>query len=259
MKKLLLLALSSFLIMAAPLWAADKIKVATTVGADEEILEVAKKVAAKDGLEVEIVAIDGYVLPNMALAEKQVDLNSFQHQPYLDTFNAERKMNLVSVGKTYIAPMAFFSSKIKSADELKNGDRVAIPNDPTNGGRALLMLQSLGKIKLKDGSGLTPTSADIVGNPLNLQIVEVDAPQTPRALDDVAMAAINNTFVAPAGLKMENALYREDENSPYVNVIVARPEDKDNPLYQKFVKAYQSPEVAEFIKIRFEGSTFPAF
>jgi len=247
-------------LLAGPVLAQDKIKVGTTAGADVEILEKARDVAAKNGLTVEIIEFSDYVRPNLALVDKDVDVNSFQHMPYLESFNKERNLNLIGIGTTYVSPIGYFSKKIKSLDELKNGDTLAIPNDPTNGGRALLLLQKAGFIKLKDGAGLTATPFDIVENKLNLKIVELDAAQTPRALDDVAASAINNTFAIPAGLNpIKDAIYLEDADSPYVNVIVARPEDKDNPLYKKFVEAYQSQEVADFILTRFEGSTLPAF
>lgn len=247
-------------LIAGPAMAQDKIKVGTTAGADVEILEKARDVAAKNGLNVEIIEFSDYVRPNLALADGEINVNSFQHMPYLESFNQERKLNLVSIGATYVSPIGYFSKKIKSLDELKDGDKLAIPNDPTNGGRALLLLQKAGFIKLRDGSGLTATPFDIVENRLNLQIIEVDAAQTPRSLDDVAASAINNTFAIPAGLSpIKDAIYLEDADSPYVNVVAARPEDKDNPLYKEFMKAYQSQEVADFILERFEGSTLPAF
>ena len=240
--------------------AEDKIRVGTTSGADVEILEKAKEVAAQHGLTVEIIEFSDYVRPNLALADKEVDLNSFQHIPYLETFCKERNLNLVSIGTTYVSPIGFFSKKITSLDELQEGDSLAVPNDPTNGGRALLLLQKAGFIKVDPKAGLTATPHDITENVLGLNIIEVDAAQTPRSLEDVAAAAINNTFAIPAGLIPANdAIFLEDAESPYVNVIVARAADKDNPLYQKFVQAYQSQEVADFILKRFEGSTLPAF
>lgn len=255
-----IMTLAVCLLIAGPLLAQDKIKVGTTAGADVEILEKARDVAAKNGLTVEIIEFNDYVLPNLALSEGEIDVNSFQHVPYLDSFNKERKLNLVGIGTTYVSPIGFFSKKIKSLDELKDGDSLAIPSDPTNGGRALLLLQKAGFIKLKEGSGLTATPYDIVENRLKLKIVEMDAVQTPKAMDDVAASAINNTFAIPAGLNpIKDAIYLEDADSPYVNVIVARFEDKDKPVYKKFVKAYQSQEVADFILKRFEGSTLPAF
>lgn len=244
----------------AALWAADKIKVGTTAGADVEILEKARDVAARDGLTVEIIEFSDYVRPNLALAEGEVDVNSFQHIPYLESFCQERDLKLVSLGTTYVSPLGFFSKKIKSLEDLKKGDRLAVPNDPTNGGRALLLLQKAGIIKIKSEAGLTATPYDIIENKLELKIVEVDAAQTPRSLDDVAAAAINNTFAIPAGLNpLKDAIYLEDADSPYVNVIVARAADKGNPIHQKFVAAYQSQEVADFILTRFAGATLPAF
>ena len=261
MKKFVaIMALAACVLIAGPVLAQDKIKVGTTTGADVEILEKARDGAAKNGLTVEIIEFNDYVLPNLALSEGEIDVNSFQHMPYLESFNKERKMNLVGIGTTYVSPIGFFSKKIKSLDELKDGDSLAIPSDPTNGGRALLLLQKAGFIKLKEGSGLTATPFDIVENKLNLKIVEMDAVQTPKAMDDVAASAINNTFAIPAGLNpIKDAIYLEDADSPYVNVVVARAEDKDNPVFKKFVEAYQSQEVADFILKRFEGSTLPAF
>ncbi len=261
MKKLVIIAaaLALCLIGSGAALAQDSIKVGTTAGSDVEILEKARDVAAQNGLTVQIIEFSDYVRPNLALADGEVDLNSFQHIPYLEEFTKERGLDLVSIGRTYVAPIGFYSKKIKSLDELKNGDTVAIANDPTNGGRALILLQRAGLITLKEGVGLTATPFDVVENKLNLKIVELDAAQTPRSLDDVAAAAVNNTFAIPAGLNPGDAIYREDAESPYVNVIVARAADKDNPLYKKFVEAYQSQEVADFILTRFEGSTIPAF
>jgi D-methionine transport system substrate-binding protein len=255
----LALAAASLLLPQA-LLAQDRIKVGTTAGADVEILEKARDMAAQNGLIVEIIEFSDYVRPNLALADKEVDLNSFQHVPYLETFIQERNLNLVSIGTTYVSPLGFFSKKIKSLNDLKKGDSLAVPNDPTNGGRALLLLQKAGFIKVDPKAGLTATPKDITENKLGLKIIEVDAAQTPRSLEDVAAAAINNTFAIPAGLiPLRDAIYLEDADSPYVNVIVARAEDRNNPVYQKFVQAYQTKEVAEFILNRFEGSTVPAF
>ncbi|MGL4208310.1 MAG: MetQ/NlpA family ABC transporter substrate-binding protein [Candidatus Adiutrix sp.] len=260
MKTLLQITLALALLVAPAAWAQDKIKVGTTAGIDVEILEKARDVAAKNGLIVEIIEFSDYVIPNLALADKEIDLNSFQHLPYLENFSRERGLNLVPIGVTYVAPIGFYSKKIKSLDELKPGDTIAVPNDPTNGGRALMLLEKAGLIKLREGSGLTATSFDIVENKLNLRVAELDAAQTPRVLDEVAASAVNNTFAIPAGLNpVRDAIFVEDAQSPYVNIIVARAEDKDNPLFKKFVEAYQSKEVADFILTRFEGSTIPAF
>ncbi|MDR2934448.1 MAG: MetQ/NlpA family ABC transporter substrate-binding protein, partial [Candidatus Adiutrix sp.] len=226
------LAAAALILSASPaLRAQDRITVGTTSGADVEILEKARDAAAKNGLTVEIKEFSDYVRPNLALADKEIDLNAFQHIPYLESFKKERNLDLVSIGTTYVSPIGFFSKKIKSLDELKKGDRLAVPNDPTNGGRALLLLQKAGFIKVDPKAGLTATPNDITENRLELKIIEVDAAQTPRSLEDVAAAAINNTFAIPAGLiPVKDAIYLEDADSPYVNIIVARNGEQDNPL-----------------------------
>ena len=261
MKKTLVIALALALsLFVGSALAQDKIKVGTTTGADVNILEKVVEVAKTKGLEVEIIEFSDYQLPNAALAEGEIDLNSFQHVPFLEEFVKEKKVDLVSIGQTYISPIGFFSKKYKSLDELKDGDVVVIPNDPSNGGRSLLLLQRAGFIKLRPESGLVATPYDIIENRLNLKFVEVDASQTPAARDDAAIAAINNTFSVEHGLHpVKDAIYIEDFESPYVNIIVARAADKDNPLYKKFVESYQSQEVADFILEHFQGATLPMF
>lgn len=256
----LFLAVAFWFLTSGPIWAQTAIKVGTTAGADVEILAKVKEVAAKEGLNVEIVEFNDYQKVNEALLAKELDLNSFQHQPFLDEFNQANGQRLVSLGSTYVAPLAFFSRKIKNLNELKTGDMVAIPKDPTNRGRALALLAKAGVIKIKEDVGLTATTEDVTDNPKRLQILEVEAAQTATALDEVATAAINNTFSIAQGLNvLRDSIYLESIDSPYINVIVARVEDRNNPLYNKFVKAYQSQEVADFIYSNFEYSTIPAF
>ncbi|MDR1298335.1 MAG: MetQ/NlpA family ABC transporter substrate-binding protein [Deltaproteobacteria bacterium] len=261
MKRLLTLALAALLAaFSTAALAQNSITVGTTSGADVEILEKAQEVAKARGLDVKIVEFSDYVLPNKALVDGDIDLNSFQHIPFLDEFNANTGANLVSIGVTYISPIAFYSDKLKKLDELKDGDTVVIPNDPTNGGRSLLLLQKAGFVKVKPEAGLNPSPLDVVENRLNLKIVEVEASQTPQARADAAVVAINNTFAEAAGLNaVDNSIYMEDFDSPYANIIVARPADKDNPAYKTFVESYQSPEVAQFILERFKGATVPVF
>jgi D-methionine transport system substrate-binding protein len=234
--------------------------VGTVAGSDVDILNKAVEVAAREGLAVEIREFSDYGQLNPALAAGDIDLNSFQHIPYLESYLKDHPDGLVSVGTTYVSPIGFFSRRIKSLDELKKGDTVVIPNDPSNGGRALLLLQAAGKIKVKPEAGITPTPFDVVENPLELKIVEVDAAQTYASLEDAAAAAINNNYAQAARLNpLKDSIYLEDSNSPYVNVIVARETEKDDPRFQRFVKAYQSGEVAAFILEKFEGATLPAF
>ncbi|PWC96904.1 MetQ/NlpA family ABC transporter substrate-binding protein [Azospirillum sp. TSO5] len=239
---------------------AETIKVGVTAGPHAQILEAVKPIAAKDGLDIQILEFTDYVIPNQALAGGDLDANSFQHQPYLDNQVKDRGFDLVSVGKTVVYPIGIYSKKVKSLDELQPGAKVAIPNDPTNGGRVLLLLQAKGLIKLKDGGTLKASPIDIVENPKKLEIVELDAAQLPRSLDDVTVAAINTNFALEAGIDpVKDAIAREAADSPYANVIAVRKADKDKPWVAKLVKAYNSPEVKEFILTKFKNAVVPAF
>ncbi|MDR6771845.1 MetQ/NlpA family ABC transporter substrate-binding protein [Azospirillum sp. BE72] len=239
---------------------AETIKVGVTAGPHAQILEAVKPIAAKDGLDIQILEFTDYVIPNQALAGGDLDANSFQHQPYLDNQVKDRGFDLVSVGKTVVYPIGIYSKKVKSLEELPAGSKFAIPNDPTNGGRVLLLLQAKGLIKLKDGGNLKASPIDIVENPKKLEIVELDAAQLPRSLDDVTAAAINTNFALEAGIDpVKDAIAREDADSPYANVIVVRKADKDKPWVAKLVKSYNSPEVKEFILTKFKNAVVPAF
>ncbi|KAA0582281.1 MetQ/NlpA family ABC transporter substrate-binding protein [Azospirillum sp. B21] len=239
---------------------AETIKVGVTAGPHAQILEAVKPIAAKDGLDIQILEFTDYVIPNQALAGGDLDANSFQHQPYLDNQVKDRGFDLVSVGKTVVYPIGIYSKKVKSLEELPAGAKFAIPNDPTNGGRVLLLLQAKGLIKLKDGGNLKASPIDIVENPKKLEIVELDAAQLPRSLDDVTAAAINTNFALEAGIDpVKDAIAREDADSPYANVIVVRKADKDKPWVAKLVKSYNSPEVKEFILTKFKNAVVPAF
>ncbi|NMP25278.1 MetQ/NlpA family lipoprotein [Rahnella sp. SAP-1] len=225
----------------------NHIKVGVIVGAEQQVAEVAQKVAKeKYGLDVELVTFNDYVLPNEALSKGDLDVNAFQHKPYLDQQIKDRGYKLVPVGNTFVYPIAGYSKKIKSITELKDGDQIALPNDPTNLGRSLLLLQKQDLIKLKDGVGLLPTVLDVTANPKNLKLVELEAPQLPRSLDDnkIALAIINTTYASQIGLTpAKDGIFVEDKNSPYVNLIVARENNKDAENVQKFVKAYESDDV----------------
>ena len=239
---------------------AETIKVGVTAGPHAQILEAVKPIAAKDGLDIQILEFTDYVIPNQALAGGDLDANSFQHQPYLDNQVKDRGFDLVSVGKTVVYPIGIYSKKVKSLEELPAGAKFAIPNDPTNGGRVLLLLQAKGLIKLKDGGNLKASPIDIVENPKKLEIVELDAAQLPRSLDDVTAAAINTNFALEAGIDpVKDTIAREDADSPYANVIVVRKADKDKPWVAKLVKSYNSPEVKEFILTKFKNAVVPAF
>ena len=244
---------------AAP--AVDKpLKVGVTAGPHAQILEVVKKVAEKDGLKIQIVEFSDYIQPNVALNQGDIDLNSFQHLPYLENMIKDRKYDLVMLAKTITFPMGVYSKKIKAVTELKEGAVIAIPNDPTNGGRALALLEKAGLIKLKPGLGHKASVVDITENPKKFKIRELDAAQIPRSLDDLDLAAINTNYAMPAGLiPVKDALILEDSNSPYANIIAARSKDKDNPQYKNFLKAYQSEEVKKFVNDQFKGSIVVAW
>ena len=237
-----------------------KIVVGITPGYSEEIMEFVKDEAKKQGLDVELKVFSDYVTPDQALAQKEIDLNSFQHGPFLDAFNKKNGTKLVSIGKTYLAPLKLYSTKIKDIKELKDGDKIAIPNDPSNGGRAILMLSKLGLIKVKDGVKASDlTVNDITDNPKHLQILELEAAQLPRSLDDTAASVINAGYANSAKLDPNLAIAKEDNTSPYVNIIAAREEDKDNPTYVKFVKIFQTDAVKNYINEKAKGALVPAW
>ncbi len=235
----------------------NHIKVGVIVGSEQEVAEVAKKVAKeKYGLDVELVTFNDYVLPNEALNKGDLDVNAFQHKPYLDQQIKDRGYKLTIVGNTFVYPIAGYSKKIKSLDELEEGSQIALPNDPTNLGRSLLLLQQVGVIKLKDGVGLMPTVLDVVENPKKVKLVELEAPQLPRSLDDqkIALAIINTTYASQIGLTpSKDGLFVEGKESPYVNTIVAREDNKDAENVKKFVQAYQSDEVFKAADTIFKG------
>ncbi|KLN97623.1 MetQ/NlpA family lipoprotein [Moellerella wisconsensis] len=237
----------------------NSIKVGVIMGKELEVAEVAQKVAKENyGLNVELVAFNDFVLPNEALSKGDIDANAFQHKPYLDQQIKDRNYKLVPVGNTFIYPIAAYSKQIKSVDELTDGAQVAIPNDPTNLGRSLLLLEKQGLITLKEGVGLLPTVLDVTENPKNLKFVELEAPQLPRALDDqkIALAIINTTWASSATPKLtpeRDGLFVEDKDSPYVNVIVTREDNKDSENVKKFIQAYQSDEVSNVANQVFDG------
>lgn len=238
----------------------NKIVVGVTSGPHEQIAEVAAKVAKEKGLEVELKSFSDYVLPNTSLAEGDLDANSYQHEPFLDTFNKDHETDLVPVGKTILNPMGIYSEKYKSFDDIPDGATFGLPNDPTNGARALFVLQEAGYIKLKDGTDLTASIRDVEENKKNLQFIELEAAQIPKQLSEVDVAAINTNFALEAGINpKEDSILLESTDSPYVNYIVVRAENENDPTIKKFVEAYQSDEVRQFIEEEFKGSVIPSW
>lgn len=235
----------------------QQLKVGVISGAEQQVAEVAQQVAKnKYGLDVKLVTFNDYVLPNEALDKGDLDLNAFQHQPYLQQQIKERQYKLVPVGKTFIYPIAAYSKHIRSLNELKAGDQIALPNDPTNLGRSLLLLAKQGLIKLKSDAHSQPTVLDVVENPKNLKLIELEAPQLPRSLDDkqIALAIINTTYASQVGLTpARDGIFVEDKDSPYVNLIVAREDNQQSENVKKFVQAYQSEEVTQSANQVFKG------
>ncbi|HBF37219.1 MAG TPA: methionine ABC transporter substrate-binding protein [Firmicutes bacterium] len=233
-------------------------------GDDHRIWDLVKAKLIKENIDLEIISFSDYVRPNIALAEKEIDLNAFQHYVYLNKFKSDHNLKIVAIGQTILAPMGIYSGKLKSLKDLKDGGKVAVMNDAANEGRALNLLQSVGLIKLRDGAGLLPTLKDIVANPKKLEIIELAAPQLPRALPDVDLSTINSGIAIDAKLSpLKDSLFLEkatlESSKPYINIIAAREEDKDNPLYKKVVRAYQSKDIKKAIQEIYQGAQIAAF
>lgn len=240
--------------------ASKPLRLGIMAGPEEEIAEVARAEAARRGLAVALVTFEDYALPNEALADGDIDANAFQHKPFLDAQIAARGYKLVPLGLTYVQPMGFYSKKITSVDALRHGDRVAIQNDPSNQGRALNLLAAHGLITLTAGRGLLPSLADVTGSAKSLDLVELDAAQLPRALDDVAMASVNTNYALAAGLDPAHALLAEPRaHNPYGNLVVVRAGDADKPEMKTLLAAFESDAVAQFLARRFHGAILPAW
>jgi D-methionine transport system substrate-binding protein len=234
--------------------------VAATAVPHAEILKQVKPLLAKEGVNLEIKVFADYVQPNVQVDEKAIDVNYFQTKPYLDAFNRERKTHLIIITGVHIEPFGAYSHKLKSIDQLPDGGTVAIPNDPSNNSRALLLLAKHGLITLKDPNDELATLKDITANPKNLKFKELEAAMLPRTLDEVDLALINTNYALAAGLNpTKDALLIESKDSPYVNYLVGRPDNKDDPRVQKLAKALTSPEVKAFIEQKYHGAVLPAF
>jgi D-methionine transport system substrate-binding protein len=255
------LAFAAVATLSGGVLAQDKpIKIGVTAGPHAQIFEVVKKVAERDGLKIKVIEFSDYVQPNAALAAGDLDANSYQHKPYLDQQIKDRGYKFASVAYTVNFPIGIYSKKVKSLKALKEGARFGIPNDPTNGGRVLLVLQDQGLIKLKPGAGLKATPLDVVENPRKIKFVELDAAQLPRSLDDLDAAGVNTNYALPAGLHPgKDSIAQESAKSPYVNIIAVREQDKGQAWVAKLVKAYQSEEVRKFIQAEFKGAVVPGF
>jgi D-methionine transport system substrate-binding protein len=260
LKKLLLA--SSILLLAA-CGSSDKnaLKVGTISGPETELMEVAEQVAKnKYQLNIEIVEFSDYIQPNAALSDGSIQANVFQHQPYLDQQIKDRHYQLMAIGKTFVYPMGIYSNKVKSPAEFSTGATIAIPNDPSNEGRALLLLQKAGVIRLKPAAGLFAVPSDITSNPKEIKFKELDAAQLARSLPDVEAAVINTNYAVPAGLSpMKDAIFHEGPDSPYANIIVIRADEQNDPRMKQLVAALQSKEVEIAAKKIFNDQAIPAW
>ncbi|WP_417271926.1 MetQ/NlpA family ABC transporter substrate-binding protein [Celeribacter halophilus] len=253
-------SLASALALMASAAMAEEIKVGVSPGEHAEIMEEVAKVAAPMGLDIDVVEFSDYVIPNTALADGDIEANSFQHVPYLENQMKDRGFELVVVGNTITTPMGIYSDKIDDLANLEDGAKVAIPNDPTNGGRALLLLQDLGLITLAEGTGLVPSPLDIEDNPNGLKFLELDAAQLPRTLADAEIAIINTNYAIASGLSpKDDSIAMEKADSPYVNVIVVRKGDEDQPWVKTLVEAYHSDEVKAFIDESYHGAVITSW
>ena len=239
--------------------AAKTIKIGATAGPNAEILEAVQKEAKKEGINIEIVEFNEYIQPNVALANKDLDMNVYQHEQFLKNAIKTSNYEFTSIGATYLLPYGLFSNRYKSFAEVPDGSKAAIPNDPTNGGRGLALLEKAGLIRLKPGVGAAAGVNDVIENKHNLQIIELEAAQLPRALNDLDVVAIPGNYVLSAGLNLKDALLVEDNKSPFTIVAVVRSEDKDNAVYKKIVQIYQSEAVRQFVTNKYGGNVVPGF
>lgn len=238
-----------------------EITVGATAGPHAEVVEAAAQEAAKNGLKVNVKEFSDYITPDQALADGDLDLVVYQHEPFLKNFNEQHGTHLVSIGKAILMRMGIYSNQYKDVKDIPDGAVISIPNDPTNEGRGLQLLETAGLIKLKEGVVMKATPADIVENPKHLQFNELEAAQLPRSLDDVAASVITMNYVMSAGLSpKDQGIFLEAKDTPLaVMIIAAREKDQDQPAYKKFVQAYQSDSVKKFIAEKYKGTIEPSW
>ena len=241
---------------AAPDGGGKVIKIGATADAHAEVVHAVAAEAKKQGLDVKVVEFTDYITPDKALAEGNLDLNAYQHVPFLNNFNKQNNTKLVPIGNTILIRQGIISNKVHDLKAVPDGATVAIPNDPTNGGRGLLLLQQAGLIKLKDGVGYKATPKDVVENPKHLKFKELEAAQLPRSLDDVDLATITMNYVLSSGIDVKKqGLFWEKKDEPLaVMVLAAREQDKDRPEFKKIVAIYKSDAIKKFIEDKFHGT-----
>lgn len=249
---------------AQPAAAGKDASVTITVGASPvphaDILKFITPQLAKEGVTLKVMEFTDYIKPNLSLADKEIDANFFQHKPYLDEFCADRGLKLSSLTAVHIEPMGVYSRKVKGIADVAEGAQVAIPNDPTNGGRALKVLETAGLIKLKPEAGILATVGDVADNPKKVKFIEIESAQLPRALDDVDLAVINSNYALGANLNpLKDAIAIEAKDSPYANVVAVRTGEENRAEFQKLKAALSSPELKKFLEEQYKGAVVPAF
>lgn len=255
-----MIPLVSALALIAGMATAEDIKVGVSPGEHAEIMEEVAKIAAPKGLNIDVVEFSDYVVPNQALADGDIQANSFQHRPYLDNQVKDRGFALVPIATTITTPMGVYSEQITAMADFPEGGSMGIPNDPTNGGRALLVLQALGLIKLAEGTGLVPTVLDVTENPKGMKFRELDAAQLPRSLADLDAALINTNYAIASGLNpKEDSIAMESADNPYVNIIVVREGDEEQSWVKPLIEAYHSPEIKAFIDEKYHGTVLTSW
>ena len=252
-------AMIALLLLAGAARAESPLRVGTTAGPYAEIMDYAAKRAQAEGLDVKVVEFSDYTLPNEALAHGDLDASNFQNLPYLENAIATRGYDIVAVERSIVTPLGVYSKTLKSLDALPDGALIAIPNDPANGARSLLLLEHAGVIDLAPGVGTKATVLDIAANPKHLRFRELDAAQVARSLADVSAAAVNLNYAIPAGLDPNAALVKEDRETRYGLWFTTRAKDRNDPRIAKLIAAYRSPEVKQFILDRFGGTIIPAW
>ncbi|MFP4137782.1 MAG: MetQ/NlpA family ABC transporter substrate-binding protein [Halomonas sp.] len=259
-KTLLATLLASALPLGSALADDHAIKVGTVAGPETEVMEVAAEIAEREyGLEVEIVEFTDYVTPNAALEDGSLDANAYQHEPYMRSMIEDRGYDFAIAGYTFVYPIGAYSEKYDDIEALPDGATIALPNDPSNEGRALILMHNEGLIELEDPENLEATPLDIAENPHDFEFREIEAAQLPRVLPDVDMAFINNTFAQPAGLSLDDALIKEGAESPYVNLIAVRAGDEEREAIRQLVKAYQTEEVEAKAEELFGAQAVPGW
>ncbi|MCE0731336.1 MetQ/NlpA family ABC transporter substrate-binding protein [Halomonas sp. G15] len=259
-KTLLATLLASTLPVGSALADDHAIKVGTVAGPETQVMEVAAEIAEREyGLEVEIIEFTDYVTPNAALADGSLDANAYQHEPYMRSMVEDRGYDFAIAGYTFVYPIGAYSEKYDSIEALPDGATIALPNDPSNEGRALILMHNLGMLELTDPENLEATPLDIAANPRDFEFREIEAAQLPRVLPDVDMAFINNTFAQPAGLTLDDALIKEGPESPYVNLIAVRGGDEEREAIQQLVKSYQTEEVEAKAEELFGAQAVPGW